>query len=275
MKKDDWLSAALSDDSVVVQLLFRLKHHPSSSSSSQLRNSTTPPPQPTTTAAAKGGLHLTLPLSSWGHRQPRSKPSSMSVKKAYTTTTRCSPITPLSWSGGAGSPSDDGYDESSRPPSSDLSSAFRSKGTFTNETSNISSSSCSKRSKKKRQTFTELKEEENLLLKERVHLKRELASIHVTLNEQRVKSDNFKRIKFDLNLQTSNEMAAESASNRCNNLLTQRADSVLSRHTMEDDDLVSSDSHRGENSTENQNRGFFLPDLNAMPSEDEICTLWN
>lgn len=127
MKKDDWLSAALSDDSVVVQLLFRLKHHPSSSSSSQLRNSTTPPPQPTTTAAAKGGLHLTLPLSSWGHRQPRSKPSSMSVKKAYTSTTRCSPITPLSWSGGAGSPSDDGYDESSRPPSSDLSSAFRSK----------------------------------------------------------------------------------------------------------------------------------------------------
>lgn len=82
-------------------------------------------------------------------------------------------------------------------------------------------------------------------------------------------------MQFDLNLQTSNEMAAESASNRCNNLLTQRADSVLSRHTMEDDDLVSSDSHRGENSTENQNRGFFLPDLNAMPSEDEICTLWN
>nr|XP_018624960.1 uncharacterized protein LOC104092111 isoform X2 [Nicotiana tomentosiformis] len=275
MKKDDWLCAALSDDSVVVELLFRLKQHPSSSSSStsQLRNSTNPPPpHPTTTAAAKGGLHLTLPLSGWGHRQPRSKPSSMSVKKAYTTTTRCSPITPLSWSGGAGSPSDDGYDESSRPPSSDLSSAFRSKGTFTNETSNISSSS-SKRSKKKR-TFTELKEEENLLLKERVHLKRELASIHVTLNEQRARSDNFKRIKFDLNLQTSNEMAAESASNRCN-LLTDRADSVSSRHTVDDDDLVSSDSRRVENSTENQNRGFFLPDLNAMPSEDEICTLWN
>ncbi|KAJ8551455.1 hypothetical protein K7X08_021470 [Anisodus acutangulus] len=233
--KDDWISTALSDDTVVVDLLFRLKHH---------HNPTTPPPPPP--------LHLTL--NSWGRRKPRSKlPSSSSIsvkkEKAYTTTTtttttRCSPTTPLSWSGGTASPSDGG---------SDLSSAFRSKGNFTSETSNSSSS----RSKKKRQTFTELKEEENLLLKEMVHLKRELASIHVNLNEQRARSDNFKRMKFDLNTQSSNDMAAESVSKRTN-----RAD---------DDDLVSSDSRR----TENQNRGFFLPDLNAIPSEDEICTLWN
>ncbi|KAJ8557565.1 hypothetical protein K7X08_003190 [Anisodus acutangulus] len=237
--KDDWISAALSDDTVVVELLFRLKqHHPNSP-----------------TAAV--GLHLTLPLNSWGRRKPRSKPpsSSISVKKekaAYTTTTttttttRCSPTTPLSWSGGTASPSDDG---------SDLSS----KGNFTYETSNISSS----RSKKKR-TFTELKEEENLLLKESVHLKRELASVHVNLNEQRARSDNLKRMKFDLNTQSSNEMAAESVSNR---LL--EPSKRTNRAAV--DDLVSSDSGR----TENQNRGFFLPDLNAMPSEDEIGTLWN
>lgn len=264
--KDDWVSAALADDTVVVELLFRLKHNPSSLS--QLC---------TITPTAKG-LHLTLPFNGWGHRKPRSKPSSISAKKAYTTTTRCSPTTPLSWSGGTASPSDGGYDESSRPPSSDLSSAFRSKGTFTCETSNISSSCSSKRSKKKR-TFTQLKEEENLLLKERVHLKRELASVHVTLNEQRARSENLKRIKFDLNLQSSIDIiAAESVSNRCNlpePSRTDHTDSVLSRHTM-DDDLVSSDSRRVENSMiEKQNRGFFLPDLNATPSEDEIGTLWN
>ncbi|XP_060184647.1 uncharacterized protein LOC132614248 isoform X2 [Lycium barbarum] len=233
--KDDWISTALSDDTVVADLLFQLKHH-----------------HPTHTPA--------MGLSGWGSHKPRSKPSSnTSVKKAYITTTRCSPTTPLSWSGGTASPSDG---------ASDLSSAFRSKGTFTHETSNISSSS-SKRSKNKR-TFTELKEKENLLLNERVHLERELASTHVNLNEQRARSDNLKRIKIDLNLQSSNDMAAaESVSNRCSNLLepsrTDHADSVLSRHTM-DDDLASS---------ENQNRGFFLPDLNVMPSEDEIGTLWN
>ncbi|XP_059309916.1 uncharacterized protein LOC132061057 [Lycium ferocissimum] len=247
--KDDWISTALSDDTVVADLLFRLKHHHPATAAQA------------TSTAAKG---LNLILSGWGSHKPRSKPSSnTSVKKAYittTNTTRCSPTTPLSWSGGTASPSDG---------ASDLSSAFRSKGTFTHETSNISSSS-SKRSKNKRQTFTELKEKENLLLNERVHLKRELASTHVNLNEQRARSDNLKRIKIDLNLQSSNDMAAaESVSNRCSNLLepsrTDRADSVLSRHTM-DDDLASS---------ENQNRGFFLPDLNVMPSEDEIGTLWN
>ncbi|KAM3306066.1 putative protein isoform X1 [Capsicum chacoense] len=260
--KDDWVSAALSDDAVVVELLYRLKHHHHPSSSSK-------------------SLHLTLPLNGWGRHKPRSKPSSLSsIKKAYTITTRCSPTTPLSWSGGTASPSDGGYDESSRPLSSDLSSPFRSKGTFTCDTSNISSSCSSKRSKKKRvQIFTQLKEEENLLLKERVHLKRELASIHVTLNEQRIKSENLKRIKFDLNIQSSNDIiTAESVSNRCNLLEPSRTDctdSLLSRHTI-DNDLVSFDSRGVENlMTENQNRGFFLPDLNAMPSEDEIGMPWN
>ncbi|CAK9146473.1 unnamed protein product [Ilex paraguariensis] len=63
-----------------------------------------------------------MPPLGWGHRQQRSK--LVTTRKE---STRCSPTTPLSWSGGAGgsaSPSD-GYDESNWP--SDLSSGARSK----------------------------------------------------------------------------------------------------------------------------------------------------
>lgn len=103
--KDDWVVAALSDDTLVADLLSRLNQ-----SSSQ-------PPKPPSSAS------LSLPLG-WGHRQPRSKPKKDS---AATTATRCSPTTPLSWSGGGGaaSPSDGDYSNSnSSRLSSDL---YRSK----------------------------------------------------------------------------------------------------------------------------------------------------
>lgn len=87
----------MSDDSVVVELLFRLKQ-----SSSEPPK---PPPSPST---------LSLPTG-WGHRQPRSKTPISGKKDSVTTTsaTRCSPTTPLSWSGGAASPSDGAYDDCS------------------------------------------------------------------------------------------------------------------------------------------------------------------
>lgn len=96
--KDDWVAAALSDDTLVADLLSRLNQ-----SSSQ-------PPKPLPSAS------LPLPLG-WGHRQPRSKP------KKDSAATR-SPTTPLSWSGGGGaaSPSDGDYSNSnSSRLSSDLS----------------------------------------------------------------------------------------------------------------------------------------------------------
>ncbi|GFY96897.1 hypothetical protein Acr_11g0012030 [Actinidia rufa] len=95
MRTDEWVTAALTDDAVVVELLFRLKQ---SSEPALLR---------------------------WGHRQPRSKPAAAAAKKEGEWT-RCSPTTPLSWScgGGDASPSD-GCDESCRR--SDRSSGGRSK----------------------------------------------------------------------------------------------------------------------------------------------------
>lgn len=101
--KDDWVAAALSDDTLVADLLSRLNQ------------SSSHPPKPLPSAS------LPLPLG-WGHRQPRSKPKKDS---AATTATTRSPTTPLSWSGGGGaaSPSDGDYSNSnSNSNSSRLSS---------------------------------------------------------------------------------------------------------------------------------------------------------
>ncbi|GFZ16730.1 hypothetical protein Acr_25g0011390 [Actinidia rufa] len=96
MTTDEWVTAALTNDAVVVELLFRLKK---ASEPAPLR---------------------------WGNRQLRSKPVAAVKKEGEWT--RCSPTTPLSWScgGGGGDASlSDGCDESCRCP--DRSSGCRSK----------------------------------------------------------------------------------------------------------------------------------------------------
>ncbi|XP_057464983.1 uncharacterized protein LOC130754754 [Actinidia eriantha] len=163
MSDEDWVKAAMTDDSVVVELLVRLHHAP-----------------PT-----KRDSHLAPPLE-WTVRQRRSKPLMILTKTKPTP--RASPTTPLSWSGGATSV--DGSEESSLPPPS----AARSKVTAT------SGATTSKRTKKKK-TLAELKEDETLLLKERRHLKRELATLQVTLEKQRATNENLKRLKLDLDSQ--------------------------------------------------------------------------
>ena len=91
MSDEDWVKAALTDDSLVGKLLVRLHH--------------APPP--------KRDSHLAPPLE-WTVRQRRSKPVMILTNKKPTP--RASPTTPLSWSGGATSV--DGSEESSLPPPS-------------------------------------------------------------------------------------------------------------------------------------------------------------
>ncbi|XP_019163129.1 PREDICTED: uncharacterized protein LOC109159483 [Ipomoea nil] len=259
---DDWLAAAMTDDAVVVDLLFRLKQSPFS-------EACTPPPHP----AATRLLHMRLPSPSWGHRQPRSKPTASASRKeaAAGSSARFSPTTPLSWSGGAASPSDGGFDESSRlPSSSDLTSAFRSK---VNESSNVGSSSGQGQGCRRKKTFGDLVEEENSLLKERVQLKRELASLHVTLNQQKARSQDLKRIKIDLNMQSACDRGvgprANEPSTQCNNPMQ-----VLSRQRYTEDEEEEDEEEQVVLSDSSQNKGgggFILPDLNMTPLEDE----WN
>ncbi|XP_059658222.1 uncharacterized protein LOC132304513 [Cornus florida] len=240
MTTDDWMTAALADDAVVAELLLSMKHS---------SESYAPPP-------------LLLPPLGWGHRQQRSKPSAKKERDS----TRCSPTTPLSWSGATASPSD-GCDESSRP--SDPSSAARSKGTFTTETPN-------KRSRRKK-TFTELKEEENLLLKEKIHLKKELETLQITLRDQKARSENLKRIKLDMGLQQTNKMLTissdepeEAISNQPNLMEASSFNRLLTLPTHSTQDCPpSSDSHKVQKDVEPQERCFVIPDLNMTPSEEE------
>ncbi|KAK3012315.1 hypothetical protein RJ639_012615 [Escallonia herrerae] len=299
MTTDDWITAALHDDTVVVELLLRLKQSCSESSY---------PTNP-------------LPPLRWGHRQPR-RPRSKSAKKDGEPT-GFSPTTPLSWSGG-GSSASDGCEESSRP--SDPSSAGRSKargrgggntvrwgplelikrivgdilmvfgegmflgdagalcygvasgslavtGTFASESA---SASANKRSRKKK-TFTELKEQESLLLKESYHLKRELASVHVTLKEQRARSENLKRLKLDYSLQPRSKMdvapdePVASIFNQCNQMeaSTSNHQPLIMPRRSTHDDLASSSSCKSQEDAETQGKRFVLPDLN-MPLDDEF-----
>ncbi|CAI9771467.1 unnamed protein product [Fraxinus pennsylvanica] len=217
---DDWIRAALTDDAVVVELLLRLWKSSSSEPSSK-------PP-----------CSIPLPPQKWGLRQTRSKPVTVIKKESATTTTtntRFSPTTPLtSWSGGATSPSDGGYDESSRLPS-DPSSSVRSK------------------------PFSELKEDDNLVLKEKLHLrkvKQELASTRMTVCEQDAWSHNVKRMKLDLNLQSTFEVSKQIEASTTEHRLSPSFE-LASSHSCKLKDK------------ETSNGGFILPDLNMMPLEGE------
>lgn len=93
---DYWVGVAMADDAVVAELLIRLKQQ---------------------RASTKSPVMAALPFS-WGQKQPRSRSrltASVSRCDAAAVSTRCSPTTPLSWSGGASpSATADGYEDSSR-----------------------------------------------------------------------------------------------------------------------------------------------------------------
>ncbi|RAL52808.1 hypothetical protein DM860_007576 [Cuscuta australis] len=272
MMKDDWVAAALEDDAVVAEMLFRLKQ----SHSSQTSDACAP--------ANRESLCLLLPPLHWGSRQPRSKSSGHKWSRCGGSAAAVarSPTTPLSWSGGSASPSDGGgCDESSLPPSSssDLSSAFRSKCAVTAEIFNISS--CSSQGSKRKKTFDVLKEEENSLLKERVDLERELASAHANLGRERAHSENLKRIRVDPNprsseINTDGRNQEQETVASCQYKNRNLIESTKTHHvhptqtkTTIDVKWVSSDSVTEVSVSQQKKRGFVLPDLNMEPSSEE------
>ncbi|PRQ26672.1 putative transcription factor bZIP family [Rosa chinensis] len=270
--KDEWTSAAMTDDVLVVELLLRLKESRAASSSSSPL------------------LHYPFTAKSviprWGLRLPRSKASGSAASSSRCDavcrrnnskkddSTRCSPTTPLSWSGGSGggSPSGtaDGFEESSRP---------RSKGTATYEST--STTNGIKRARKKK-SYDELKEEETSLLKERTNLRKEIATLQATFKEQRAKNEHLKRAKLDLNLHSSatNLIAYfDGAENAIASQPHQRIappsfghfpSHLLSHATPYVNpypQLDSSDEHKAASSS--GNNSFVLPDLNMVPFEED------
>lgn len=254
MVKDEWIRAAITDDNVVVELLVRLKQAQAA------------PPAPKSA----------LPILRWGIRQPRSRSMLLRCDAKrdgdFNVSARGSPTTPLCWSGGSGdaSPSAaDGFEETSKhvirsPPVA----SSRSKGTASSESNRTST----KRSRRKK-TFAELKEEENLLLKERVHLEKEIASTRATCNEHRATNENLKRIRLDLNMDTiknSSLIADESEKVPCLRVPSS-SDSTLPPEALDDDRKPSLDSCNVGKVNSSEKSVFMLPDLNMMPAEDDSC----
>ncbi|KAG2319516.1 hypothetical protein Bca4012_054247 [Brassica carinata] len=240
--KDEWVAAAMTDDQMVVELLVRLKQAGTSVSENPSTN---------------------LPPLQWGNRKRRSRSSRfggtlrVSVKKDVEAV-RGSPKTPFSWSDGSGSgggasaspPSAtaaDGFEDISRQASCSTSTGSRSKAF----TTNVITSSFSKRLKRKKlKSTSELKYEENLKLKERLDLQKEIASLRATLDEQNVRNQRLKRIKLDLNSgRVKNETPVDL-------FLKSQGESKSCR--AEGNQTASS---------ENQ-ESFFIPDLNMAPSEE-------
>ena len=107
--KDEWVTTAMTDDEMVVELLIRLKHAGTVVSEDPSTN---------------------LPPLRWGVRQRRSRSSRFGVVslKKDVDSARGSPKTPLSWSGGgSASPSADGFEDTSLQASCSTSTGSGSK----------------------------------------------------------------------------------------------------------------------------------------------------
>ncbi|CAG7884897.1 hypothetical protein HID58_013082 [Brassica napus] len=227
--KDEWVAAAMTDDQMVVELLLRLKH--------------------TGTVAAENPETNLAPMR-WGIRQRRSRSSrsggGVALKKDADSV-RGSPKTPLSWSGGSGSggaSASPSAEDTSRQASCSTSTGSGSKAFPTNEIT-----SCFPKRLKNKKSSSELKHEENLKLKERLHLEKEIASLRATFDQQNVMNQRLKRIKLDLNSgHVKNETPVD-----------------LIRKSQGE-----SKPCRIEGKTATSESLFFLPDLNITPSEDEL-----
>ncbi|XP_054795029.1 uncharacterized protein LOC129300478 [Prosopis cineraria] len=182
MCDEDWINVAMSDDSVVVEILLRL------------HQDTPPPPPPPPSLTKKQPPCLRV---DWTVRQRRSR----SVPRhrgseGKDEPTRASPTTPLSWSCatsasfGGGGGAVDGCEESSCP-------IKRVESSRSEKVKNPSEATSTKRSRRKK-TLVELKEEETFLLRERKNLKNELASLRLTVEKHRAANKSLKRMKLDL-----------------------------------------------------------------------------
>lgn len=195
-EEDEWVHVALNDDTLVAELLLKLNQPEQQ-----------PPPPPVrrrrrrrfAADLAKEGAVLALSVD-WSVRQRRSSSKQVmmtrSKKGSDSSSTRASPTTPLSFSGGtsvSGGGAGDGFDEATTSAClpAKLIATSRSKVAVTSGTPTI------KRSRKKKK-LVELREEEILLLKEKRHLKNKLETMRVSLEKERARNESLKRTKFDL-----------------------------------------------------------------------------
>lgn len=190
-RDDDWVQVAMVNDAVVVEVLVQI-HRASRS------------------RRIKSGESESLGLD-WSVRQPRSKPLSVNSnnnnkKSGSGSGSRSSPTTPLSWSGATSFSADELCSRPQAPLRSKVSVGI---GTRTRL---LSSKSKAPKKKKKKKSIDELREEENLLNKERRHLKKELVALRMDIEKQRGINENLKRLKLAVEVETTTAAATTTTS---------------------------------------------------------------
>ncbi|KAL5152680.1 hypothetical protein HKD37_13G038747 [Glycine soja] len=258
MCDDHWVKVAMADDSLVVDLLLSLHR--------------SPPPPPCL------NLH-------WTVRQRRSRSAHNKAES-----TRASPTTPLSWSGATSASGGnlDGYEES-KPSQTSRSkpvpvhvvwcglgdSCWYSRGVDSPPGVANPSETATTRKTRRKKTLTELKEEEDLLLKERRNLEKELASLRLTIQKHRATNESIKRLKLDFESRQNSSAAATASevSGKAVNGPFQfvKSECHPSNSVTHDDSPVcaANASPKAQDNIGNRESTFVLPDLN-LPADEDI-----
>ncbi|CAL0327186.1 unnamed protein product [Lupinus luteus] len=242
---DDWVSSALSDDTLVADLLLTFKN----------------------TVSVKPHVMFSF---AWGLKKPRSNLASRSrLPHAHVSpcggargSARCSPTTPLSWSGAA-SPSDtaDGNDDCNRHH------VARSKAT---SASGFTVNSASTKKCKRKKTVAELKEQESSLLKERVYLEKEIANKNAIFSQEKAKNERMKRMKLDFGTKWHSNPSSTSVELQCTPTGQPHQRIIVPLAPIKVTHTIQDDSHS--QVSESRRNFCLIPDLNMMPPDDDSYT---
>lgn len=99
-------------------------------------------------------------------------------------------------------------------------------------------------------------------------MKKELASLRLTVKEQRSVNEKLKRIKLDLQVESqikSEPTSVDQHNNNTNNGISEAASSSVTRQVHKTEDVSEPESQKRATS---QDSLFVLPDLNMVPDED-------
>ncbi|QCE16278.1 hypothetical protein DEO72_LG11g3291 [Vigna unguiculata] len=142
-------------------------------------------------------------------------------------------------------------------------------------TSGYTGNSASTKRCRRKKTFAELKEEESSLLKERIYLKKEIATINANFEAERAKNESLKRMKLDIGSKSRKNPSSTSVEPQ-RMVAGQPHQRIVSAEALirtTQDDTRSQASESRPNEIESTGEKFFLiPDLNMTPSDDVSCT---
>ncbi|XP_045805283.1 uncharacterized protein LOC123898391 isoform X2 [Trifolium pratense] len=135
-------------------------------------------------------------------------------------------------------------------------------------TSGYTSNSASTKRCRKKKSFTELKEEESSLLKERIVLEKEIATKNANFEVMRNTNESLKRMKLGFGSKSHNKPSSTSIELQ-GTVAGQPHQRIVASEVPTQDNTRSQPSESRPNKIESTGESFFMiPDLNMMPSDD-------